>query len=203
EDGHLGEAGRALAGEGIDLVNDLALYWMISGRLREGGYWLGKGLGRVPGHCAEAAATLGTRCLRRSFPANVTVSIADCREAIAIGADLGDDGTWFAARGYLHMNLSLTFSGRHAEAEEAGDEARRRLTACGDRVGLLMLACQMGHLYQLTGRLDEAVATCTPGLQLLRAGSPERWLQSYPFIVSAFPLFHGPRPADDFPPVAT
>jgi non-specific serine/threonine protein kinase len=204
--GDQGEAaGRALAGEGIDLVNDLALYWMISGRLREGGYWLGKVLGRFPGRCAERAATLVTRGLLRSFQGNVTGSIADCREAIAIAADLGDEhgGPWFAARGYLHMNLSLTFSGRHAEAEEAGDEARRRLTACGDRVGLLMLACQLGHLYQLTGRLDETVATCTAGLELLGAGSRERWLQSYLYIVSALALFQVPGREDECAAYAT
>jgi hypothetical protein len=59
-------------------------------------------------------------------------------------------------------------------------------------VGLLMLACQMGHLYQLTGQLKEALTTCAEGLSLLGEGSRERWLQSYLYIVSSFALFQMP-----------
>jgi hypothetical protein len=95
------------------------------------------------------------------------------------------------------MQLSLTFAGRHSEADASGNEARTRLTACGDRVGLLMLDTQMGHLYQLSGQLDKALETTGHGLALLGEGSRERWLQSYLYIVSSFALFQMPgRDAD-------
>jgi non-specific serine/threonine protein kinase len=185
-------ASEELARAGADLVTALALYWMICGRLREGGYWLGKALAAFPAPSAPRAACLVTRGLLRSFQGNVEGSIANCQEAIAIAATPA-----LTARAYLHMNLSLTFSGRHAEAQACGDEARRRLSLCDDRVGLLMLACQMGHLYQLTGQLDAALATCAEGLSLLGEGSRERWLQSYLYIVSSFALFQLPgREAD-------
>ena len=32
-----------------------------------------------------------------------------------------------AARGYLYLNLALTFAGQHAEALAAGETARQRL----------------------------------------------------------------------------
>jgi predicted ATPase len=180
---------------GASLVSALALYWMISGLMREGGYWLGKALALFPGHDHERGVALVTRGLLRSFQGDVTGSIADCREAISIAEEIGD--RWISARAYLHMNLSLTFGGDHEQSALVGQEARRRLTENNDRVGLLMLFTQMGHLHQLAGRLDEAVATCNEGLTLLGEGSAERWLQSYLLIVSSFALFQIPgREAD-------
>jgi non-specific serine/threonine protein kinase len=131
----------------------------------------------------------------RSFQGDIGGSIADCREAISIAEEIDDP--WLSARGYLHMNLSLTFSGHHEQSAAVGGEARRRLVENGDRLGLLMLTTQMGHLHQLAGRLDEAVATCNEGLDLLGEGSAERWLQSYLYIVSSLALFQIPgREAD-------
>ena len=188
---------RELTLAGMDLVNSLALYWMISSRQREGGYWLGKVLEYFGSESAERAATLVTRGLLRSFQGYVEGSIADCQEAIAIASQPAVDAPNLTARAYLHMQLSLTFSGKHAEADAAGNEARVRLTACGDRVGLLMLDTQMGHLYQLSGQLDKALDTAAHGLELLGEGSRERWLQSYLYIVSSFALFQMPgREAD-------
>jgi tetratricopeptide (TPR) repeat protein len=186
-----------LALAGIDLVNSLALYWMISGRLREGGYWLGKALDYFRNESTERAASLVTRGLLRSFQGYVDGSVEDCQEAIAIASLPSIDAPNLVARAYLHMQLSLTFSGKHEEADNAGNEARTRLTACGDRVGLLMLDTQMGHLYQLMGQLDKALETTAHGLALLGEGSRERWLQAYLYVVSSFALFQMPgREAD-------
>jgi len=186
-----------LALAGMDLVNSLALYWMISNLQREGGYWIGKVLEYFGSETTERAATLVTRGLLRSFQGYTEGSIADCREAIAITSLPSVDAPNLTARAYLHLQLSLTFSGLHAEAFAAGEEARTRLTACGDRVGLLMLDTQMGHLYQLAGQLDKALETTAHGLELLGEGSRERWLQSYLYIVSSFALFQMPgREAD-------
>jgi non-specific serine/threonine protein kinase len=186
-----------LALAGTDLVNSLALYWMISGRQREGGYWLGKALDYFRAESTERAATLVTRGLLRSFQGYVDGSVDDCQEAIAIASLPSVEAPSLVARAYLHMQLSLTFAGQHAEANAAGEQARARLTACGDRVGLLMLDTQMGHLYHLTGQLDKALETTAHGLDLLGPGSRERWLQSYLYIVSSFALFQMPgREAD-------
>ena len=195
------DGGSGLVRQGVQLVNALALYWMISGLMREGGYWLGKVMARFPGRGPERGASLVTRGLLRSFQGDVAGSIADCREAISIAEEIGEP--WISARGYLHMNLSLTFGGDHEQSAAVGAEARRRLTENGDRVGLLMLLTQMGHLHQLAGRLDEAVATCDEGLALLGEGSAERWLQSYLLIVSSFALFQMPGRESDCAAYAT
>jgi non-specific serine/threonine protein kinase len=176
--------------EGARLATALAGYWMISGLQREGGYWLGKLLARFARPSRERAAVLASAGFLASWAGDVDGSIAECLEAVAIASELGEPQ--IIARGYLHMNLALTFRGEHEESFAAGEEALRRLTEVGDRVGLLMLACQMGHLHQLTGHLDEAVATCAAGLELLGENSDERWLQSYLYLVSSFALFQQP-----------
>jgi non-specific serine/threonine protein kinase len=176
--------------EGAALATALAGYWMISGLLREGGYWLGKLLARFTRPSRERASVLASAGFLASWAGDVDGSITECLEAISIASKLGEPA--IIARGYLHMNLALTFRGEHEKSAAAGLEAQRRLTEAGDRVGLLMLACQMGHLHQLTGHLDQAVATCSAGLELLGENSEERWLQSYLYLVSAFALFQQP-----------
>jgi non-specific serine/threonine protein kinase len=180
--------GREL--QGARLATALAGYWMISGMVREGGYWLGKLLARFAPPSRERASVLASAGFLASWAGDVDGSIAECLEAIAIATELGEPD--IAARGYLHMNLALTFRGEHEKSAAAGLEAQRRLTEAGDRVGLLMLACQIGHLHQLTGHPDEAVATCAAGLALLGEDSQERWLQSYLYLVSSFALFQQP-----------
>jgi non-specific serine/threonine protein kinase len=179
---------RELAG--ARLATALAGYWMISGMVREGGYWLGKLLARFNRPSRERASVLANAGFLASWAGDVDGAIAECREAISIATELDEPA--IIARGYLHMNLALTFRGEHEESAAAGLEAQRRLTEAGDRVGLLMLACQMGHLHQLTGHPDEAVATCAAGLELLGENSQERWLQSYLYLVSSFALFQQP-----------
>jgi non-specific serine/threonine protein kinase len=177
--------GRELAG--ARLATALAGYWMISGTVCEGGYWLGKLLARFARPSRERAGALASAGFLASWAGDVDGAIAECLEAISIATELGQPD--IIARGYLHLNLALTFRGEHEKSAAAGAQARRRLAEAGDRVGLLMLACQMGHLHQLTGRPDEAVATCAAGLELLGENSQERWLQSYLYLVSSLALF--------------
>jgi len=48
-------------------------------------------------------------------------------------------------RGYLYLNLALTFTGQHAEALAAAETARQRLVACGDRIGVAGLEGAASH----------------------------------------------------------
>jgi non-specific serine/threonine protein kinase len=93
--------------------------------------------------------------------------------------------------------LTLTFLGRHDEAAKASDEARSRLRACGDLAGELMLMAQLGHLHQLSGRPELAVAVCQEGLAMLGPDSSEQWIKTYLYFVFGIALFLMPeREAD-------
>lgn len=181
--------------EGAELATSLYGYWQISGLLREGGYWLGKVLDRFPGPTPQRAKALVNRGFLRSFQGHLAEALADCRDGIDLALSLGE--TAIAARGYQHLNLTLAFTGEHAEAEAAGETARQLLTECDDRPGLRMLAAQLGHLHQLAGNLDRSLRTCERGLEMLGPGSGETWLQSYLYTVAGFAMFRMPgREAD-------
>jgi non-specific serine/threonine protein kinase len=170
-------------------------YWQISGLLSEGGYWLTKALERFADDGRERARALVNRGFLRSFQGEMAGAEADLQTGIALAVAAGDEAT--TARGYQHLHLVLTFLGRHEEALAITAETRRRLRACGDRPGELMLMPQLGHLYQLAGQIDESVATCEEGLAMLGPDTGEQWLQSYLLVVEGFALFQVPgREAD-------
>jgi non-specific serine/threonine protein kinase len=175
---------------GGELACSLYGYWQISGLLGEGGYWLTKVLDRFPGPGPERARALVNRGFLRSFSGDIASALADCEAGTAMALAIGDDG--ITARGYQHMQLTLTFLGRHEEALKVADEARVRLRACGDLIGELILVGQLGHLHQLAGRPDESVAVCEEGLVMLGADSREQWIQTYLYFISGIALFQLP-----------
>ena len=197
--GALGMAGASGAAArwrcGLDMVCSLYGYWQISGLLSEGGYWLTKALERFPDDGRERARALVNRAFLRSFQGEIPGAQADAEAGIALARAAGDDAV--AARGYQHLHLVLTFYGRHEDAFGIAAEARRRLLACGDRPGQLMLIAQHGHLHQLAGQPVESVAVCEEGLAMLGPDTGEQWLQSYLLVVEGFALFQMPgREAD-------
>jgi len=195
EGGH-GEGGHGeRAGDGAALAVRLDGYWQISGLLPEGRYWLGKAAGLFPQPSPERAWALGVRGRLGTFQGEVAAALADIRESIGLATRLGEDLA--AARGYLYLNLALTFAGRRDEAVAAAAEAQRRMRALGCRSGLISLQPQLAHLHQVAGNLDQAAVCCERGLAMLGAGSGERWVTSYLNLVSGLALVQRPgREAD-------
>jgi len=180
---------------GAELACSLHGYWQISGLLNEGGYWLTKVLDRFPDPGPERARALVNRGFLRSFQGDGGDAVADCEAGIALAAMTGDAD--IAARGYQHLHLALTFDGQFEAALKVSDEARARLRACGDRPGELMFVAQLGHLHQLAGRPEEAVAVCEEGLAMFGPDSREQWLRAYLHFLSGCALFQIPgREAD-------
>ncbi|HEX7161766.1 MAG TPA: LuxR C-terminal-related transcriptional regulator, partial [Trebonia sp.] len=178
---------------GAELAVRLSAYWQISGRLDEGRQWLGRVVDRFPGPAAERAWALGARGRLATLQGDLASALADLGESIELAAAAGSDGERAAARGYLYLNLALTFTGQYAEAMVAGYTARQRLEACGYRIGVAGLEAQLAHLHQLTGNVDEAMACCERGFALL--GKPksgktggERWVTGYLYLVSGLAL---------------
>jgi len=181
----------AFAGTGWDrdaaeLACVLYGYWHISGSLREGAYWLDKVLVTAAAS-RERASALIDRALIGAVQGDPE-AVAQAREGTRLATELGDDR--LCARGYLALNLALTLAGYHAEAIDAGAQARRRLTAVNSRAGLICLDAQMGLLYELSGDFDRSVESCQHGLRALDAG--ERWLRSYLHVISALALYQQP-----------
>jgi predicted ATPase/DNA-binding CsgD family transcriptional regulator len=175
--------------DGAELATALYGYWIASGRLREGRYWLSKVLERFPGASPQRAGALIVRGYLGAFQGESADAIADTREGIRTATEIGADD--LSAQGYLYLSLALVFAGRHDDAVAAGAEAQRRLEALGHRTGLLILDMHMGHLHQLTGDFDRAAERYEQGLRLLGESS-ERWLQGRLHTVAGLAFFQQP-----------
>ena len=182
---------------GTELAVRLCGYWQISGLLDEGRQWLGRAAGLFPGPAAERAWALGARGRLATLQGDLARALADIGESVDLAVAAGSGAELAAARGYLYLNLALTFTGQYAEALAVGETARRRLEACGYQIELALLEAQLAHLHQLTGNVDEALACCDRGLALL--GQPksataggERWISGYLYLVSGLALAQRP-----------
>jgi predicted ATPase/DNA-binding CsgD family transcriptional regulator len=182
---------RSFREKGSELAVALDGYWVASGLLAEGRYWIGKSLVHTPAGSAEHAWALVVRGYLAAFAGDVREAVDDARAGIRVAKALGTAGDGIRARGYLYLNVALTVGGWHGEAAAAGIEAERQLTLMGDRTGLLLLDTLMAHLYQLTGRLDLAVSRCERALALL-GDSQERWLQGWLYTITAAAYFQQP-----------
>ncbi|HSZ40926.1 MAG TPA: LuxR C-terminal-related transcriptional regulator [Trebonia sp.] len=182
---------RSIREKGSELAVALDGYWVASGLLAEGRYWIGKSLVHTPADSAEHAWALIVRGYLAAFAGDVREAVDDARTGIRVAKALGTAGDGIRARGYLYLNVALTLGGWHGEAAAAGVEAERQLTVAGDRTGLLLLDSLMAHLYQLTGRLDLAVSRCQQALELL-GDSQERWLQGWLYTITAAAYFQQP-----------
>jgi non-specific serine/threonine protein kinase len=183
---------------GADLAVRLSCYWQVSGQLDEGRQWLGRVADLFPEPAWERAWALGERGRLATFKGDLAQAVADISESIRLAAAAGRGAELAVARGYLYLNLALTFAGRHAEAEAVGETARQRLAACGRRAGVIALDAQLAHLQQLTGDVEAAIECCGRGLALLgapgAAGRPggERWISGYLYLISGLALAQRP-----------
>src|ERR1700722_17838519 len=183
---------------GCWLAVGLHAYWQLSGLPGEGKGWLDKALRVFPGWSQERAWARGVRGRLNTFQGDPDNAIADITESIRLAGELDDELA--AARGYLYLQLALTFAGQYEQALAAGQVAAERLAACDDRIGLVWLQPQTAHLHQLAGDVDAALGCCERGLAMLgdfgRPGE-ERWITGSLSLIRGFALFQRPdRGAD-------
>jgi predicted ATPase/DNA-binding CsgD family transcriptional regulator len=184
---------------GAELATLLSRYWQVCGQLEEGRHWLGKVAGLFPAPSRERALALGERGRLATFQGDLAGAARDLGECVRLAEAAGHDAV--AARGYLYLNLALTFAGRYPEAGAAAETARLRLTACGDQAGLIGLEAQLAHLHHLAGDAGAAIECCERGLALLGAPGPadrpaggERWVSGYLFLLHGLALAQRPGP---------
>jgi predicted ATPase/DNA-binding CsgD family transcriptional regulator len=180
---------------GAELAVRLTGYWLISGLLEDGARWLGRAADALHETAPERMRVLAARGRIATFRGDLTSAIADIGESIRLAGQ--DSGAGLdAGRGYLYLNLALTFDGQFAEAQRAGELARELLTAHASGMpggavppggylpGLIALEAQLGHGYQLAGEATAAIACCDRGLALLAGDDGERWVSGYLHLVA-------------------
>jgi predicted ATPase/DNA-binding CsgD family transcriptional regulator len=181
-----GAAGPAEAGDGVELAIALLDYWRCRGLAPEGSQWLGKAVARAPAGSAARGRALLARGHLLAAQGSADLALADASRVLDLAADLGDAA--LKAHGHLVRTMALTTSGRLPEAAEAGDEARRLLTAAGDRTALIDLDIQLTYLALLNGDSQAAFRLVERALRQLGA-SRERWQHASCYLQAALALY--------------
>lgn len=163
--------------DGGELANRLWMYWLASGLMLEGSYWLSKALDRAPGPTARRAWLLVARCFVSAIHGATREAIADGREAAELGTALQQP--LITGRALVALCLAFTFSGELSEGAEAGKTSERLLTEERDSVGLIVLDAHLAALYQAMGKPEKAIEYYRRGIARFGERSGERLYHSY------------------------
>jgi predicted ATPase/DNA-binding CsgD family transcriptional regulator len=172
--------------DGVELATALSAYWQARGLAREGAHWLGRAAQCAPpGSAARSLAELerGYLLTMRGDPEEARTAAG---QALTLAAALGDER--LAARAHLVKTAALRADGRLAAAAESGAEARARLTALSDQLGLISLEIQLTYLALLNEDVEAALGHVERGLREL-GDSRERWLHADLYLLAGLTLY--------------
>ena len=172
--------------DGTELASALSTYWRARGLAREGGYWLGRAARRAPPDSAARGLAELERGHFLTMQGDAAGAIGAATAALAVAAALGDER--LTARAHLMRTGALGADGRLAAAAAAGAEAKRRLTALGDQLGLINLEIQLAYLALRNDDIEAALGHVERGLRQL-GDSRERSLHADLYLLAALALY--------------
>jgi predicted ATPase len=155
----------------ISIATSLMLYWRLSGRLREGEYWLNRVLDRCPRPSPARARVLAVRGYVTALLGDLHAAHADAKAAVAMATAYGDMAA--CGRAYVTLHRTLAWSGSLAEADETAGSAVSCLGSVGDTFGLAALDVQVAAQHLHAARPDLAIERCAEGIARLPA--TEHW----------------------------
>ena len=170
----------------MELAIALFDYWRCRGLAPEGSQWLGKAVARAPAGTAARGRALLARGYLLAMQGSADLALADASRVIDLAAEVTDGA--LTAHGHLVATMALTTLGRLTEAADAGDEARRLLSALGDRPGLIDLDIQLTYLALRSGDSQAAFRLVERTLRQLGT-SRERWLHASCYLQAALALY--------------
>jgi predicted ATPase/DNA-binding CsgD family transcriptional regulator len=182
----LGDHDAPGSADGTELACALSAYWRARGLAREGGYWLGRAARRAPPDSAARGLAELERGHFLTLQGDAAGAVGAAATALALAAALGDER--LTARAHLMRTGALGADGRLAAAVAAGAEAKRRLTALGDQLGLINLEIQLGYLALRNEDIEAALGHVERGLRQL-GDSRERSLHADLYLLAALTLY--------------
>ena len=129
----------------ISIATSLMLYWRLSGRLREGEYWLNRVLDRCPRPSPARARVLAVRGYVTALLGDLHAAHGDAEAAVAMAIAFGDMAV--CGRAYVTLHRTLAWSGSLAEADELAGTAVSCLGSVGDAFGLAAIDVQTAALH--------------------------------------------------------
>jgi non-specific serine/threonine protein kinase len=181
-DARPGQPGRER--DGAELATRLWAYWLSSGLMAEGLYWLGKALDRVTDRGAQRAWLHVARCLLAGVQGSIPRAVEDGRAATELAESLRQP--LIAGRGYAALCLAYLLAGDLGAAGRAGKSAERLLTAAGDADGLIVLDAHLAAVFQASGKPGKGITYYKRGIARFGPGSAERMYHGYLHLSGAF-----------------
>jgi predicted ATPase/DNA-binding CsgD family transcriptional regulator len=178
------------AADGVQLATALGVYWRARCLIPEGTYWLGRAVERAPAGSAARARALLALAHLLTAQGRAAEAAATAAAALEIAAGLGDE--MLTARGFLVSTGALRAAGRLPAAAESAEQARARLTALDDQLGLVHLDIQLTYLSLLGDDVPAALGHVEHGLRQL-GRSRERWLHASLYLVASLTLYRAGR----------
>jgi len=155
----------------IGIATSLMLYWRLSGRLREGEYWLNRVLDRCPRPSPARARVLAVRGYVTALLGDLHAARGDAEAAVAMAIAFGDMAV--CGRAYVALHRTLAWSGNLAEADELAETAASCLGSVGDAFGVAAIDVQTAALHLHSARPDLAIERCAEGIA--RVPASEHW----------------------------
>jgi non-specific serine/threonine protein kinase len=155
----------------IGIATSLMLYWRLSGRLREGEYWLNRVLDRCPRPSPARARVLAVRGYVTALLGDLHAARGDAEAAVTMAIAFGDMAV--CGRAYVALHRTLAWSGNLAEADELAETAASCLGSVGDAFGLAAIDVQTAALHLHSARPDLAIERCAEGIA--RVPASEHW----------------------------
>jgi predicted ATPase len=155
----------------IAIATSLMLYWRLSGRLREGEYWLNLVLERCPRPSPARARVLAVRGYVTALLGDLHAAHGDAKVGAAMATAFGDVAV--CARAYITLHRTLAWSGNLAEADEIAGNAVSGPGSVDDTFGLAAIDLQTAAQHLHSARPDLAIERCAVGISRLPAD--EHW----------------------------
>jgi predicted ATPase len=152
-------------GAAIVLATSLLAYWRISGRLREGEYWLDRVLDRCPERSVVRARVLGARGYLRVMLTDMAGGRQDAEAALARAAAFSD--TAATGRAYSTLHMAAAFSGDLADVGPVGENAVASFAAIEDEFAIAHVEMVTAISRLQAGDPDGCVASAASGLRRL------------------------------------
>jgi predicted ATPase len=155
----------------IAIATSLMLYWRLSGRLREGEYWLNRVLERCPRPSPARARVLAVRGYVTALLGDLHDAHTDAKVGVAMATTFGDMAV--CARAYITLHRTLAWTGNLAEADEIAGNAASCPGAVDDTFIQATIDLQTAAQHLYSARPDLAIERCAEGISRLPAD--EHW----------------------------
>lgn len=160
------------AAQGLWLAAQLGPFWRACGAMSEGRYWIERGLALLPEVGEEQAWGQFMIALSAVWSGDLPGALELFHRAVEVARQAGNDRVELFCDGYLG---GLTALCGEPEGLAALEDARQRILARGDGLGIGVIHYEGAMLRAVLGDTDGALELCRTGLAYLE-GTGERQL---------------------------